>query len=106
MFPEHLTDAQRLLCLPRLPVLVGYSSLTFTSYIICLSIQLVSLQKDHSARVDALIAQFAREHSQSETTRLRSKVATLEVKCCVFSTIYHTVYMMLYCELLWPLFLE
>ena len=44
----------------------------------CLQIQ--KLESEHKTQLDSLIARYAREHSQSEATRLQSQLATREVR--------------------------
>lgn len=37
------------------------------------------METEHKAQLDSLIAKYAKEHSQSETTRLQSQLASREV---------------------------
>ena len=41
--------------------------------------QLVKMEGEHKAQVDSLIAKYAQQHAKSETTRLKSQLATREV---------------------------
>ena len=41
--------------------------------------QIQKLESEHKTQLDSLIARYAREHSQSEATRLKSQLATREV---------------------------
>ena len=50
--------------------------------------QLASLQLEHRQKVDELVGRFTNEYSQSEVTRLQSKVAALEVCSLCFMSIH------------------
>lgn len=43
-------------------------------------VQIQKLESEHKTQLDSLIARYAREHSQSEATRLKSQLATREVR--------------------------
>ena len=56
------------------------------------SLQVSSLQQDHMTQVDALKAQFARHHSQSEVAGLQSRLSALQVSNITISAAHGSKY--------------